>query len=65
MLDRIIMAVGSVCCAAGLGFASFDIGFGIACTVDLTHAKDIGIGLLFSIAVAVWGIFALQLRRRP
>jgi hypothetical protein len=65
MLNRLIMAVGAVCCAAGLGSASFDIGHGIACRASLTDAKDIGIGLLFSIAVAVWGIFALQLWRRP
>ena len=65
MLNWFILAVGAVCCAAGLGFASFDIGQGIVCTPSLTHAKDIGTGLLLSIAVAVWGIFALQLRRRP
>jgi hypothetical protein len=58
------MAIGAFCSAAGLGFASFDIGHGIASSANLTDAKDIGIGLLLSIAVAAWGIFALQLWRK-
>jgi hypothetical protein len=65
MLNRVIMGIGAVCSAVGLGCASFDIGHGLACKASLAEAKDIGTGLLFSIAVAVRGIFALQLRRRP
>ena len=65
MLNWFILAVGAVCCAAGLGCAAFNIGFGIAGSRNPAAAKDVGMGLLLSMAVGVWGIFALQLRRRP
>ena len=65
MLNRVIMGIGAVCSAVGLGCASFGIGHGIACKASLAEAKDIGIGLLLPIAVAAWGIFALELWRKP
>jgi hypothetical protein len=65
MLNRVIMAIGAICSAVGLGSASFTIGHGIARSGNFAHAKNVGIELLLSIAVGVWGIFALQLRRRP
>ncbi len=65
MPNRLIMAVGAVCCAAGLGCAAFNIGFGIAGSRNPAAAKDVGTGLMLSIAVGLWGIFALQLRQRP
>jgi hypothetical protein len=65
MLNRLIMAIGATCSAAGLGFASFNIGYGIASSGNLADAKSVETGLLLSIAVAAWGIFALQLRRKP
>jgi len=64
MLGRVIMATGAICSAAGLGFASFNIGYGIASSGNLADAKNVETGLLLSIAVAVWGIFALQLWRK-
>jgi hypothetical protein len=65
MLSRAIMAIGAICSAAGLGCASFDIGYGIASSGNLADAKNVETGLLLSIAVAAWGIFALQLWRKP
>ncbi len=65
MVARFIKAIGPMCIAAGLGFASFNIGYGVARSRNFADAKNVGIGLLMSIAVAVWGIFALQLGRRP
>jgi hypothetical protein len=64
MLNRLIMATGAICSAAGLGSASFVIGHGIASSGNFAHAKNVGIGLLLSIAIGVWGIFALQLLRK-
>jgi len=65
MLSRFIMAIGAICSAAGLGCASFIIGHDIASSGNLADEKNVGTGLLLSIAVAVWGIFALQLWRKP
>jgi hypothetical protein len=64
MLSRVIMAIGAICSAAGLGFASFTIGHDIASSGNFADEKNIGTGLLLSIAVAAWGIFALQLWRK-
>ena len=64
MLNRLIMAVGAICSAAGLGCASFNIGYGIASSGNFADSKNVGTGLLLSIAVAAWGIFALQLWRK-
>ena len=63
MLSRAIMAIGAICSAAGLGFASFNIGYRIAGSGNFADSKNVETGLLLSIAVAVWGIFALQLGR--
>ena len=65
MLDRVIMGIGAICSAAGLGFVSFAVGHAIARSANVAGAKDVETGLLLSIAVAVWGIFALQLWRKP
>ena len=65
MLDRVIMGIGAICSAAGLGFVSFAVGYDIARSGNLAGAKNVETGLLLSIAVAVWGIFALQLWRKP
>jgi hypothetical protein len=59
------MAIGAICSAAGLGSASFIIGHGIASSGNLADAKNVGTGLLLSIAVAAWEIVAQQLRRKP
>ena len=64
MLSRFIMGIGAVCSASGLGFASFAIGHDIAGSGNIADVKKVGIGLLLSIAVAAWGIFALQLWRK-
>jgi hypothetical protein len=64
VLSRFIMAIGAICSAAGLGFASFTIGHDIASSGNFADEKNIGTGLLLSIAVAAWGIFALQLWRK-
>jgi hypothetical protein len=65
MLNRLIMAIGAICSVAGLGCASFDIGYGIAGSGNLADSKNVETGLLLSIAVAAWGSFALQLWRKP
>ena len=65
MLTRVIMAIGAICNAAGLGCASFIIGHDIASSGSFADAQNVGTGLLLSMAVAVWGIFALQLWRKP
>ena len=65
MLSRFIKGVGAICSAAGLGCAAFIIGHDIASSRNFADKKNVGIGLLLSIAVAVWGIFALQLWRKP
>ncbi len=64
MLRRAIMAIGAICIAAGLGCASFNTGYGIASSGDFADSKNVETGLLLSIAVAAWGIFALQLWRK-
>jgi hypothetical protein len=64
MLSRAIIAIGATCSAAGLGCASFNIGYGIASSRNFADAKKVETGLLLSIAVAAWGIFALQLWRK-
>ena len=64
MLSRFIMGIGAICSAAGLGCASFVIGHDIASSGNIAGTKNVGIGLLLSIAVAAWGIFALQLWRK-
>jgi hypothetical protein len=64
MLSRVIMAIGAICSAAGLGFASFVIGHGMASSGNCADPMNVGTGLLLSIAVAAWGIFALQLWRK-
>jgi hypothetical protein len=64
MLSRVIMGIGAICSAAGLGFASFIIGDGIPSSGNFADSKNVGTGLLLSIAVAAWGIFALQLWRK-
>ena len=65
MLSRVIKGVGAICSAAGLGCASFVIGHDIGSSGNLADARNIENGLLLSIAVAAWGIFALQLWRKP
>jgi len=64
MLSRAIIAIGATCSAAGLGCASFNIGHGIASSGNFADSKNVETGLLLSIAVAAWGIFALQLWRK-
>ncbi len=64
-MGRLIKAIAPMCIAAGLGFASFNIGYGVAGSRNSADAEHVGTGLLLSIAVAAWGIFALQLGRRP
>ena len=58
------MAIGVICSAAGLGFVSFIIGHDIASSGNFADTKNVGAGLLLSIAVAVWGLFALQIWRK-
>jgi hypothetical protein len=64
MLSRVIMAIGAICSAAGLGFVAFMVGHGIPSSGNFADAKNIETGLLLSIAVAAWGIFALQMWRK-
>ena len=64
MIDRFILGIGAICGAAGLGCASFAIGHDIASCGSFADMKDVRTGLLLSIAVAVWGIFALQLWKK-
>jgi len=64
MLDKFIMGIGATCSAAGLGCASFAVGHDIASSGNFAGTKNVGAGLLLSIAVAVWGIFALQIWRK-
>jgi hypothetical protein len=64
MLGTDIIAIGAICSAAGLGFASFIIGHDIASSGNFADTKNVGAGLLLSIAVAVWGLFALQIWRK-
>ncbi|HXH51518.1 MAG TPA: hypothetical protein VNM47_19435 [Terriglobia bacterium] len=65
MAKRLITAVGAVSIAAALGSASFVLGCRVAGSVNLAGAKGVGIGLLLSIAVGIWGIFALLLWGMP
>jgi hypothetical protein len=65
MARSFITAVGAVSIAAALGSASFVIGCRVAGSGSLPGANGIGTGLLFSIAIAVWGIFALLLWGMP
>lgn len=64
MMDKFITGLGAVCSAAGLGCASFAVGHDIANSGNIADVRNVGIGLLLSIAVAVWGIFALQLWKK-
>ncbi len=64
MLNRLIMGIGAICSAAGLGFVSFAVGYDIARSGNLADSKNVWTGALFSIAVAAWGCFALQLWRK-
>ena len=64
MVDRFIKGIGAICTAAALGFASFVIGHDIAGSGNVADKKNVGIGLLLSIAAAVWGIFALQIWKK-
>jgi hypothetical protein len=61
MVRRFITAVGAICITAALGSASFDIGYRIVRSGNSADPKNVWTGLLFSITVAMWGIFALQL----
>ena len=65
MLSRVIKGLGAICNSAGLGCASFIIGHDMARSGNFADAKNIETGLLLSIAVGVWGIFALLLWRKP
>ena len=65
MMSRAVKAIGAISIAGGLGFATFNFGYGIARPWNFADAKNVATGLLLSIAVAVWGIFALQLWRKP
>ena len=65
MAKRFITAVGAICIAGALGSASFIIGCRVTGSWNASAANSIGIGLLFSIAVGVWGIFALLLWAMP
>jgi hypothetical protein len=64
MIDRFILGIGALCSAAGIGCASFAIGHDITSSESFADGKNVGIGLLLSIAVAVWGSFALQLWKK-
>jgi len=65
MLDRFIKRIGAACSAASLGIVSFAAGYGLAGSGSAAGTRDVRAGLLLSIAVAVWSIFALQIWRRP
>ena len=65
MAKRFITAVGAVCIAAAMGSASFVIGYRVTGSRSPSAANGMGIGLLLSIAVGVWGIFALLLWGMP
>jgi hypothetical protein len=65
MVGRFIMGIGAICSAAGLGFASFIIGDRINSCGNFVDSKNVETGLLLSIAIAAWGIFALQIWRKP
>ena len=61
MAKRLITAVGAISIAIALGSAAFIIGYRVAGSGNLVVMNSTGIGPLFSIAIAVWGIFALLL----
>jgi len=65
MTKRFITAVGATCIAIALGSASFVIGCRVEESGNLAVTNNIGIGLMFSIAAGVWGIFALVLWGMP
>ena len=65
MTKRFIAAIGAICIAAAMGSASFIIGCRVTGSWNASAANGIGIGLLLSIAVGVWGIFALVLWGMP
>jgi len=65
MVNKFIMGIGAVCSAVSLGVVSFAAGYGLAGSGSTAGARHAGTGLLLSIAVAVWGIFVLQIWRRP
>jgi hypothetical protein len=62
---RFITAVGTACIAGALGSASFVFVCRVAASRNLSGANGIGMALLLSIAVGVWGIFALLLWGMP
>jgi hypothetical protein len=65
MAKRFITAIGAVSIAVALGSAAFIIGCRVTGSWNASAANGIGIGLLLSIAVGVWGIFALLLWAMP
>ena len=65
MTKRFITAVGAICIAAALGSASFIIGCRVTGSWNASAENGIGIELLLSIAIGVWGIFALLLWAMP
>jgi hypothetical protein len=65
MAKRFITAIGAISIAVALGSASFVFGCRVAGSGSPLGPNNIGIGLLFSIAIAVWGIFALLLWAMP
>ena len=65
MAKRFITAVGAVCIAAAMGSSSFVFGCRIADSGNLARANGVVVGLMLSIAVGAWGIFALLLWGLP
>ena len=65
LAKRFITAVGAISIAIALGSASFVVGYRAEEFGNLAVTNNIGIGLLLSIAVGVWGIFALLLWATP
>lgn len=65
MLNKLIMSAGAPSLAIGIDSASFAFGCRIAGGGVPTGGGGVEIGLLLSIAVGVWGIFALLLRGKP
>jgi hypothetical protein len=56
---------GAISIAAALGSASFVLGCRVAGSANPAVTNSIGIGLLLSLAIGVWGIFALLLWGMP
>ena len=65
MAKRFITALGAMSIATALGSVSFVVGYRVTGSWNPSAVDGIGIGLLLSIAVGIWGIFGLLLWAMP